>query len=230
MDKHHTYLWLNFLTVFFPIILSFDKKVAYYKQWKYIFPSLFLTGILYLAWDYIFTKHQVWSFNPNYIVGIYFYGLPLEEILFFITIPFACIFIYLCLLAYIKTDYLANLAPYINNVLLLFSVLMLLMYIDRLYSCINFGTLFLVLLYVHFNPNLMQMGRVYMAYMVTLLPFYIVNGLLTSIPVVMYNNAENMGVRVGSIPLEDHFYSLSLFVINLIFYQHFKNKAEAQVP
>ncbi len=226
MDTHYTYLLLNFLTILFPLLLSFDKKVAFYKQWPYIFPSLFLTGILYLGWDYLFTINKVWSFNPKYIVGIYFYGLPLEEILFFITVPFACIFIYQCLLAYIITDYLAKIATYINYVLLLFSLFMLFIYVDRLYSLINFFTLFCVLVFVQYKNKTLPMGRFYMAYAVTLIPFYIINGLLTSIPVVSYNNLENMGFRVGSIPFEDHFYSMSLFLINLIFCQFFKNKAK----
>lgn len=229
MDTHYTYLLLNFFTILFPLLLSFDKKVAFYKQWKYIFPSLLLTGMLYLAWDYIFTINNVWSFNPHYIIGIYLYGLPLEEILFFITIPFACIFIYQCLLAYIKTNYWTKVVTYINYVLLLFSLIMLLIYVDRMYSLINFATLFLVLIFVQINPKLVPMGRFYIAYLVTLIPFYIVNGLLTSIPVVSYNNAENMGFRVGSIPFEDHFYSLSLFLINLMFFHYFKNKAKVLV-
>lgn len=229
MDTHFTYLLLNFLTILFPLILSFDKKVAYYKQWKYIFPSLFLTGILYLRWDYLFTIHNVWYFNANYIIGIYFLGLPLEEILFFITVPFACIFIYECLLAYIKPNYLEKFAPYINYILLILSIVLLFIYVDRLYSIINFATLFLVILFVHFKPKFIPMGRFYLAYLVTLIPFYIINGLLTSIPVVSYNNLENMGLRVGSIPFEDHFYSMSLFLINLLFYHYFKNKGKILV-
>jgi lycopene cyclase domain-containing protein len=213
----------------FPLLLSFDKKVAFYKQWKYIFPSLALTGILYLGWDYVFTIHNVWSFNPRYIVGIYFYGLPLEEILFFITVPFACIFIYQCLLAYIKTNYLGKIAPIITYFLLSFCIIMAFIYIDKLYSLINFITLFLALLFVQIKSKWLPMGRFYMAYVVTLIPFYIINGLLTSIPIVSYNNAENMGFRVGSIPFEDHFYSLSLFLINLIFVYYFKNKTEVLV-
>lgn len=63
-----------------------------------------------------------------------------------------------------------------------------------------------------------------MAYLVSLLPFYIVNGILTAIPVVMYNSNENMGFRVGTIPFEDHFYSMSLILLNLIFFEHFRRK------
>jgi len=90
----YTYLLINFLSVIFPLILSFDSRVRYYRSWKFIWPGLFLTGILFLAWDIFFTVKSVWSFNPNYILGINFFRLPLEEILFFLTIPFSCIFIY----------------------------------------------------------------------------------------------------------------------------------------
>ena len=89
-----TYLLINFLTIFFPIVLSFDKRVQFFKSWKFIFPGLFITGLLFLLWDYVFTIYGVWSFNPDYVIGVYMLNLPLEEILFFVTVPFACIFIY----------------------------------------------------------------------------------------------------------------------------------------
>jgi lycopene cyclase domain-containing protein len=68
------------------------------------------------------------------------------------------------------------------------------------------------------------MGKFYIAYGVSLIPFYIVNGILTAVPIVMYNNAENMNFRVGTIPLEDHFYSMSLILLNLLFFEYFRNK------
>ena len=103
-----TYLLINFLTIFFPIILSFDKRVQFFKSWKFIFPGLFITGLLFLLWDYVFTIYGVWSFNPDYIIGVYMLNLPLEEILFFVTVPFACIFIYECLNYYVKKDFLIS--------------------------------------------------------------------------------------------------------------------------
>ena len=225
MNYHYTYLLLNFFTILFPLLLSFDKKVNFYKKWKFIFPGLFFTGILYLVWDYIFTVYQVWSFNPNYLIGIYFYGLPLEEILFFITVPFSCVFIYECLLKYLKTDYLERISPFINYFLIGFSLVMMLVYADRLYSLINFSTLFILMLYIQFRQRHLKMGRFYIAYLVTLIPFYIINGVLTWLPVIIYNPTEIMGFRVGTIPFEDHFYSLSLFLINVLFYEYYRKKS-----
>ncbi len=229
MDKHYTYLLINILTVAGPLMLSFDNKVAFYKKFKFILPGLIITGLLYLVWDYIFTISKVWAFNNDYITGIKLYELPLEETLFFITIPFACIFIYECLLCYLKKDYLQALSRYLTYFFIGLSFILAIIYNNRLYSLINFGTLFFAMLYLQFGKHKLKAGRFYLAYFISLLPFYIVNGILTAIPIVTYNNNENMGFRVGSIPFEDHFYAMSLLLINLFFYEYFRTSAKAKI-
>ena len=156
-----TYLLINFLTIFFPVILSFDKRVQFFKSWKFIFPGLFITGLLFLLWDYVFTIYGVWSFNPDYIIGVYMLNLPLEEILFFVTVPFACIFIYECLNYYVKKDILKRYSIYINSALFGFSVLMLLLYYDRVYTLITFGLLAVVLLFAEFIIKSSILSRFY---------------------------------------------------------------------
>ncbi len=227
MDKHFTYLLINFFTLFFPVVLSFDKRVKFFSKWKYIVLGLLITGLFFLIWDYLFTVYNVWSFNPDYITGIYFLDLPLEEILFFVTVPFACLFIYECLNYYLKKDLFAELSTTISGIWLVLSVIMLVLFYDRVYSLITFGLLLilsgLVLIRRKEYPYL---SRFYFAFFVSLIPFYIVNGILTRIPVVMYNDAENSGLRVGTIPFEDHFYSLSLLLMNVMFFEYFRKKQE----
>jgi hypothetical protein len=222
----NTYLLINFLTVLFPIILSFDKRVRFFQSWKYIFPGLFISGLLFLFWDYLFTIYGVWSFNPDYVKGIYFLNLPLEEILFFVTVPFACIFIYECLNYYIKRDLLESVSVYISYLLIGLCAVLLVLFYDRVYSLITFGLLLVILLIAQFVLKLKFLSRFYLAYLVSLIPFYIVNGLLTSIPVVMYNNEENMAFRVGTIPFEDHFYSMAMLLLNIMFFEYFRKRAK----
>jgi len=223
----NTYLLINFLTVLFPIILSFDKRVRFFQSWKYIFPGLFISGLLFLFWDYLFTIYGVWSFNADYVKGIYFLNLPLEEILFFVTVPFACIFIYECLNYYIKRDLLEFVSVYITYLLMFLCTVLLVLFYDKVYSLITFGLLLVILLLAQFVFRLKFLSRFYLAYLVSLIPFYIVNGLLTSIPVVMYNNEENMSFRVGTIPFEDHFYSMAMLLLNIMFFEYFRNRAKA---
>jgi len=218
------YLLINFLTIFFPLVLSFDKRVRFVQYWKSLFPALLLTGFVFLFWDLIFTWEGVWSFNPDYILGINFQGLPLEEILFFFTVPFACIFTYECLNHYIKPDLLAKANRWISWFFLVLSLILLIFFYDRIYTLVTFGLLLPLIYFTQFVQKAPWLGRFYLAYVVSLIPFYIVNGLLTSIPIVLYNDAENMAIRVGTIPFEDHFYSLALLLMNMIWFEYFKKK------
>ena len=94
------YLILLISSLFLPLALSFDRKVAFYKHWPYLIPSLFITGAFFVAFDIWFAKRAIWGFNPDYHSGIVLAGLPLEELLFFIVIPYASIFIHYVLIAY----------------------------------------------------------------------------------------------------------------------------------
>lgn len=223
------YLLINFFTVFFPVILSFDKRVQFVKSWRYIFPGLLISGLLFLFWDHLFTVFGVWSFNSDYIQGLYILDLPLEEILFFITVPFACIFIYECLNYYVKPDILKSVSVYITYALIILSAVLLFKFYDRVYTLITFGLLLAILFFAQFILKVDYLSRFYLAYMVSLLPFYIVNGLLTSIPVVMYNDAENMAFRVGTIPFEDHFYSMAMLLLNIMFFEYFRKRDKTQL-
>ena len=95
------YLWLNIAT-FGTIFLSFDKKVAFYKYFKALSISMFLTAVVFIPWDSLFAYKGIWGFNDKYIIGPRIFKLPIEEWLFFITVPFSCTFIHYVLKAYFK--------------------------------------------------------------------------------------------------------------------------------
>jgi lycopene cyclase domain-containing protein len=61
------------------------------------------------------------------------------------------------------------------------------------------------------------MGYFWLAYFVHLIPFLIINGVLTGIatdkPVVWYNDNENIGVRIFTIPVEDTIYALTCLLL-----------------
>lgn len=224
----YAYLLINLCTVFFPVVLSFDKRVQFYKSWKFIWPGMAITGFFFLFWDVLFTLKGVWSFNPAYIIGIDFFGLPLEEMMFFLTVPFACIFIYACLNHYVKWLMPYRLTGIISSMMVLLSLLMIIFFYSRLYTSVTFGLLLLLVLLLQYLFKAEWLNRFYIAYAVALIPFYMVNGILTSIPIVLYNNAENIGRRVSTIPFEDHFYLMALLLMNIGFFEYFKHKEEAK--
>lgn len=223
---NYIYLLINIAVIFFPLVLSFDKKVHFFSKWKFVLPSILITGVVFLVWDLLFVKLNVWSFNSDYLIGASFLGLPLEEILFFLTVPYACIFIYECLNAYFPSNHLQIYSLALSNTLLGLCIAVLFFGYSRWYTVINFGFLFFTLYVVEYrNHKFRFMYKFYRAYLVSLIPFYIVNGFLTSIPVVIYSSKEILGFRVDTIPFEDHFYLMSLLLMNIYFYEFFKNRA-----
>lgn len=221
-----TYLLINFLTVLFPLLLSFDKRVHFYKSWKFIFPAIGITGILFLFWDILFTIKGVWSFNNKYITGITFYHLPVEEILFFITVPFACIFIYACLNYYIRWDFNKWISNLISGLICLSAIIVMFYNYSKLYTQVTFSLILGLVIFFQYIFKASWLGEFYRAYLIALIPFYIINGLLTSIPVVLYNNQQNMGVRLGTIPVEDHFYLMALLLMNIGLFEYFRSRFE----
>jgi len=220
-----TYLLINFITVFFPLILSFDKKVRFYQYWKFIWPGMLITGLVFLFWDVLFIDKGVWTFNSEYITGVTIFKLPIEEILFFLTVPFACIFIYACSNYYIKWVLNIRLTRIVSNLIVIFSILILIFYHHHLYTAVTFGLLGVLVVFFQFIWDARGLGRFYIAYLVSLLPFYMINGLLTGLPVVIYNDAENSGSRIGSIPIEDHFYCMALLLMNIGFFEYFRRRS-----
>ncbi|MFT5915746.1 MAG: lycopene cyclase domain-containing protein [Flammeovirgaceae bacterium] len=220
----YTYLLLNILTISYPLYKSFDSRVDFYKKWKNLFIAISITGAVFLYWDYLFTDWGVWSFNEEYILGIHFFQLPIEEWLFFLTVPFACIFIHEVLKYFVKKDILQ---PYTKQITLFLIILFGVISTknpDKLYTFVNFG-LATILLGVHWSLFDKQMiGRFYLTYLVTLIPFLIVNGILTYLPVVEYDNAENLRFRIGTIPIEDMVYSMILLFMNLTIYEYLNRR------
>ena len=221
----YAYLLINFLTVLFPVLLSFDKRVAFHKSWKYIWPGMGITGLVFLVWDVLFTVKGVWWFNPRYIIGVTIFKLPIEEILFFLTVPFSCIFIYACISHYVKYTLSDKITKGISAILIALSIIALLFHYRQLYTLVTFGLLAVLLVLIVFVWRLKWLNRFYLVYVVALIPFYLVNGVLTSVPVVLYNNAQNLGYRVGTIPLEDHFYCMALLLMNIGFFEYFSKRS-----
>jgi lycopene cyclase domain-containing protein len=219
---NYTYLLINFLTILFPLALSFDKKVAFHKKWRYLWPGLAISGVVFLFWDILFTVDGVWQFNQHYTIGINILQLPIEEILFFLTVPFACTFIYACLNYYLKREMDMRLTRIVSNLIIILSILILIFYHHRLYTRVTFTLLAFLVIMFQFIYKVRWLNRFYAAFVVALVPFYIINGILTSLPVVIYNNAENLGIKIGTIPVEDHFYLMALLLMNIGFYEYFR--------
>lgn len=223
MNPKYTYLLIDFFSIIFPFLFSFHPKLKFYKEWKFVFPALIITAAFFLLWDYFFTKWGVWSFNPKYLIGIYIAGMPVEEWMFFIFIPYSCIFIYHCLNIFFEKDWLFKYLTGINLGVLFTLILGMLFFYNRMYTFTTALFLTIYLLFLIFK-KVKFLGKFYRAYLVSQIPFLVVNGILTSLPVVIYNNLENTSTRFYTIPIEDFFYSLLMLIMNISLMEYFKGQ------
>jgi lycopene cyclase domain-containing protein len=214
------YLFLNLASIFIPFLYSFENRMKYIKRWKAVFSSIIITAIFFIIWDIIFTKMGVWSFNPRYHSGINFFDLPIEEWLFFICIPYSSIFIHFAFHYFCPTILLSK-----KNVLRIYGILMLILlptivfHYDKWYTVINYSVLVLLLTYTVYKvPTILN--TFFITFLIILIPFTMVNGILTGSfidePVVLYNNDENLGIRLGTIPIEDIGYAFTMILMSLV--------------
>jgi lycopene cyclase domain-containing protein len=219
----YLYLSIDLLSIAVPLIFSFSTQAKFYKQWKYFWMANGISTGLFVAWDMLFTHLGVWGFNPDYLIGVYIGNLPLEEVLFFICIPYACVFTYFALNHLVEKDHLFPHQEIISSVLIIALLIFGMHYMERLYTSVTFLCLafFLAFQMIKLRPR--YMGRFYFTFLVILVPFFIVNGILTGTgidkAVVWYNDAHNLGIRMGTIPFEDTFYGMLLILMNITIYE-----------
>jgi lycopene cyclase domain-containing protein len=218
------YLLLNILVIFFPLVLSFDKRIAFWKRWPALILSYLTAGVVFVAWDVYATANGHWDFNEKYLIGISILGLPLEEILFFLTVPYACIFTY----DVIRHHVPAKNIPYHPLPYLTISVLMIILaiiFIDQGYTMmVLISVAVLFVLAPVLRSNMLKSSHFWVYLGVTLILFLIVNTVLTAVPIVTYGSEEIWGGeglfngRFFTIPFEDFIYNVSLLSSFLLVY------------
>ena len=224
----HSYLYLSLdlASILFPLLFSFYPKANFASRWRAWVPAILIPALIFIAWDEWFTGMGVWGFNSHYLTGITVGHLPIEEILFFLCVPYACLFTYTAVNYFRKTEPLADNGKRVTWILIVGLMAAGIRDYDHWYTAMTFISLSLFLLAIQtlVKPN--YLGRLYFSFLFILIPFFIVNGILTGSlidnPVVWYNDAENMGIRMGTIPFEDTFYGMLLILMNVVIYEHLK--------
>ena len=206
MNTHYTYFYILAAAFAGPFLLSFDKKVAFYKNWRFLFFATLGPAVFYIAWDMYFTSKGVWGF----------------------VVPYCCVFVYQCIRTYFPALQNRQPAKMILQVLAIFLLVIGLLCYNRYYtsSAFIFCGLFISAIYIfkyHFAD--FDASSFLISFLIILVPFLVVNGFLTALPVVTYNDEENLGLRIYTIPFEDIFYGMLLVLMNVAFYERLRNKA-----
>ncbi|WP_118196495.1 lycopene cyclase domain-containing protein [Albibacterium indicum] len=223
----YTYSLVLFFSVVICFIASFDRRILFNRHFGAFIKSAILVAIPFIAWDVWFTAKGVWWFNTDYTLGIALAGLPIEEWLFFICIPFSCVFTYFCFDKFFRWEWLSGL----NNLIVFVSVIicsvMALLHFDKIYTLITATATITTLIYLHFFAKADWIGKASLVFTILMLGFFPVNGVLTGTgletPIVNYNPGDFLGIRILTIPIEDAVYGYTQFLLVLYFFKRFKH-------
>lgn len=222
------YLIILIFSLAGPLVMSFEKNLKLYKRWKYLLPAIFITMLIFVVWDIIFTHMGYWFFNPIYNSGIFINKLPLEEYLFFMVIPYACAFsFYAVQFHFPKFKLNEQWTKVVTFIVVGVSFIMSLLYSDFSYTFVVFLVLPMILLMSFYFAK--EVVQYYFAiYPILLIPFFIINGVLTGTGIEQavfdYSPKAILGIRIISIPIEDLFYNFSLLLLPLVLTHVFETR------
>lgn len=224
----YTYLLINFFTVIVCFIFSFHKRIQFHPFFGAFFKAALITAVPFIAWDIWFTAHGIWWFNNDYTMGVLLAGLPVEEWLFFFCIPFSCTFTYFCISKFLRLSWVNGFNNMIVFATCVTCIVIALLYYFKMYTFVTAVAATATIIYLHFIVKAEWIGEASLVYLLLMPGFFAVNGLLTGTglqaPVVNYNPAEILNLRMLSIPVEDAVYGYTQFMLVIYFFKLFSPK------
>lgn len=229
-----TYAWVDLGCVLVPFLFSFHPRLRFHANWGAFFPGVLVMMGLFVPWDAVFTRAGVWGFQAEHVWNVRLLHLPIEEWLFFICIPYCCVFSYHCFRVLGMKDHWSRQARTISGGLILVLLTVAFWNWNKAYTFTAWTLCAIWIGFTAFIQKAPWLGRFYLTYAVLLLPFLVVNGILTGTgldrPVVWYDDTENLGIRILTIPIEDIFYGMLMVGLTVSVYEALLSRRGQQSP
>lgn len=222
---NYTYLLAELGLLIVPVMLCLQKELKFQQNSKFIVLSLLINVFVFSVPTELLTQLKVIVFNPPYLTGTVLWQLPAEELMMLFILPFTGLSIY----CYLNYRYPANaLEKYsfaLSNMLLGICVAMLYFGHSRWYTLLTFSLLLAFIVYIEYVSKIRFMYRFYRAWLISLIPFYLIYGILISRPVIQYNASETLRLDFGNIPFESQFYYMAMLLLTVYFFEFFKSRS-----
>lgn len=227
MEKY-TYSIVLFFTIIICFVYSFDKRIKFNQHFISFLKGSTLVAIPFIAWDIWFTNSGIWWFNYDYTLGLKIINLPIEEWLFFICIPFSCVFTYFCLTKFFNFNWANSFNTIIAFITIIVCLTIALLNVEKTYTMVTGFVTAITMSYLHLIRKVKWIGQASVIFFILMLGFFPVNGVLTGFglesPIVNYNSEKILNIRMITIPIEDAVYGYSQFMWNIFFFNYFRNK------
>ena len=213
------YLVFNLIVIAGPLVSQFNRQIQRISRWKLKLLTSIIVMIPYIIWDALVTGSH-WWFNTAYTLDSRLFGLPIEEWLFFITVPFGCLLVWETLPQANNAIGVKSLR-YVRSVLYAMLPIGLLVFgMGKQYTGLVLFCFGLVGLLDRLSKiDLLLQPRTYLYLAVVAGLILVFNGYLTARPVVLYGETYQIGYRVLSVPIEDFGYGFTLMLFNAILYE-----------
>lgn len=238
-NSHYLYLAVVLGCFMIPFLFSFHPSLQFHKKWKELSKGLVVMMAFFIPWDIYFTSLGIWGFSEDYTIGIKIFHLPLEEWLFFICIPYACVFTYHCMKFFFKKEPFPIASRYLAFLMACIFMIVAFVYTNRWYTFsahLLSGSFLLLHLFVFRSKYLGW----YMLTFVLISPLFLMsNGVLTGITfweypflndevhniansIVWYNNDHNIQFRLFTMPIDDVAYGMLMLLLTTTGYEKFQ--------
>lgn len=221
---NHTFLYLNLFLFVIPLLLALDQKAKVLGNLKTMFISSLLVMLVFSEVAVFLTGVKTWIFNPAYIIGVDYRGLPLEAYLFLFTFSFAGLGIYKYLNARFPKNDLQKYALAVSHAMMGICIAMLFFAYTKWYPLITFAFLMMLLIGVEYINTLRFMYKFYRAYVFALIPFFVCYGVICSFPIITYNAKETLDFSLANIPFENYFLMMGTLLLGVYFMEVLNRK------
>lgn len=214
--RNFLYLFINLL-IFLPVfILSLKTDVKPHRHIRGLLVGYLLVSLPFIVWDIWATSQGHWGFNSQYVTGVSLFGMPIEEYLFFITVPFAMIYVWGVIKKFVADGSTNILLPLlILGLAMGSSVWLLISQWSNGYT--RFAAVAMLITVIFTVMSRLAFTKRFWAFQLLLLGLFLIfNSVLTGLPIVTYGSDAIIGFRIGDIPLEDFYFNFAFINLFLL--------------
>lgn len=213
----YEYLIFNIIVISGPLFFGSLKRFYFLNYLPKAIPSIIIAAIPFIIWDISVTNRH-WFFADEYTIGFQIFHLPIEEIMFFFTVPFACLFTWEMVKKHsipfklLEKSISENAINIFSALLFVFSIVTY--FYGKEYTSIA-GMLFVASVLIDKIWGALILTNKKFLFFFILVSFFtlVFNGYLTWRPIVTYDEIYQLDFRIFTIPIEDFFFGYALLII-----------------
>ncbi len=219
--KSYTFLIILILVFIVPLFYIISGKYDFRKKLRYGIPAILISGFIFLLWDIRFTEVGVWSYDADYTLGISQKGLPLEQWLFYLVFSCTSLLVYEAIKTRFRTLDLNNIFVAIGLLMVIVFAIIAYMYRVRVYTFFCFLFTAVYFGYTIFRNQFKScLTHFFLSYLVMLVPYFLLNGILTWNMAIEYHQEQVLNVWILMMPVENLVFLFLLLLINTTVYEY----------